>query len=227
MTSTECRDRIVDLGTEGDPSDPSMTYVCTLPKGHPGSIHEHREDEYVFARWITKGNERRFVIDPFDITEDTTPAVFRACVCGAGPKWTCERCNARHECEPREGGTANVDGCVPTRCEHDMQVQWRAGCERGFQEGWETLQAGIAEALTSIDEYEDSTTFDAVKKIRALMSERALGACTNDAKLEALRQVKAWQRHFADRFPSDFVWQELDAILSDFDLNSAKTEDKS
>lgn len=41
-----------------------------------------------------------------------------------------------------------------------------------------------------------------------------------DEAMAALRQVKAWQESYADHFPTDFVWSELDAVLSDFDLRS-------
>jgi hypothetical protein len=41
---------------------------------------------------------------------------------------------------------------------------------------------------------------------------------TSDELLDALRRVKKWADDYADHFPGDFEWQELDAILSDFDL---------
>jgi hypothetical protein len=40
--------------------------------------------------------------------------------------------------------------------------------------------------------------------------------------VDALRRVKAWQETYADHFPTDFVWSELDSILSDFDLREVK-----
>ena len=67
---TCCWDRIVDPGTPGDPADPAMPYVCTMPKGHVGDVHEHREDFGVLARWITRDEDRRFVLDPFDTRPD-------------------------------------------------------------------------------------------------------------------------------------------------------------
>lgn len=66
------------------------------------------------------------------------------------------------------------------------------------------------------------------KELRALANKLAKRA---DARvdyapstlIDALRRVKAWQETYADLFPTDFVWSELDAILSDFDLRSAKS----
>ena len=70
-----CNDRIEDAK---DPDVPNMPYVCTLPEGHAGEIHEHREEgeTEVLARWVVHEGVRRFATIVFadELMKLTHPA---------------------------------------------------------------------------------------------------------------------------------------------------------